>query len=270
MEEGYMQSPPQTTPPKPSSPTTSRSPKIHLKPALGGIALIVIGAQQLAPTLEQWRRWDALQTQGQQAAGKVLSTQAAIASSSRKISSYQVSYEFAAPKPGSPSSAQSGVTPSTAQPSSSDALTTEPTTQAEPPGTTQIEGSTASAAEVQAMLQDQFWNPTLNGSSEGSAASASQEQPPANLQANVPALPQGQRFFRGRQTLSKEDYQQLGLGLGLTSAPIDVIYDPQQPSNSAISQTGSYPTGKLAFLALFIIGGLGLSALGLSPLRAKS
>ncbi len=271
-----MQSPvPQPQQVSPSTP--ARRPRIYLRPVLGGIALSVMGAKNLGPALEQWQRWDRLQTEGQRTTAQLLTTQAAIATASGKTSSYKVSYEFVAPTPGynpslgkpAPSEllphratqTEATVAESASLETGTAAMATEP---AEAVVGGSALGSSTSAAEIQAMLQDQFWNPTSDGRFRTSTSEESSVE--GNGPVEGSALPPGQRFFQGRQTLSEEDYRQLGL----SNLPLTVIYDAQEPSNSAIAGTGSYPTGKLAFLLLLLLGGAGLLTLGLMPLWPRS
>ncbi len=272
-----MQSPaPQPTSRQASQASPVRRSRIRIKPILGGIAFIVIGAKNLGPTLEQGYRWETLQREGQRTAAQLLTSQVAITSSG-KIASYEVSYEFTAAMPDNAQLQQAesplahnstqgeagAVASAPVEPNRiAESPVTEPSLTDDPPTkSTAASGSTTSAAEIQAMLQDQFWNPTPDGHFRSPGASPGEGQD--DSQTSEPALPPGQRYIRGRQTMSKDDYQKLGFGLG--SEPLNVIYDAQDPSNSAIAGTGSYPTGKLAFLLLLILGGSGLLALGLSP-----
>ena len=96
------------------------------------------------------------------------------------------------------------------------------------------DGSTQSAANIQAQLEDQFFNGETD-------LTINPEQPSSKL-ATV------ESFHRGNQLVKPKDY----IDISLSNTDINIIYAQSDPSNSAIANTNSGPAIPPILITLLI------------------
>ena len=200
--------------------------KLKVRPLIYAAGALFVGTKAATDKSGEFRDWHQLQQAPARTPATILSNQTLI-SSSGEVIGYELSYEFTAPGKlsGDASSSSSG---------------------------SQSGGSTQSAAEVQALLEEQFWSGG-KGNAESDIADESvpeipAAEPPAPSAEPVKAPP-GEVFFRGKQLLKGEDYRSLD-----TNRPIEIMYAQNNPGNSAIVGTNAAPSIAPVLIGLAAFG----------------
>ncbi|MEL7052696.1 MAG: hypothetical protein AAGM45_13030 [Cyanobacteria bacterium J06588_5] len=206
------------------------SRKLRVRPLMYAAGALFVGVKAAIGKSGEFREWHQLQQAPIETSATVLSNQTLI-SSSGEVIGYELTYEFTAPGELSSNAPRSGAN-------------------------SQSSGSTQSAAEVQAMLEEEFWgngesspqsnikNDIANGSLPETSAIEAPAPQPESIQA-----PTGEAFFRGEQLVKGEDYRNLN-----TNRPIKIMYAQNDPGNSAIVGTNASPSIAPVLIGLAAFG----------------
>lgn len=172
---------------------------LAMRPTVYGVVAIGVSGKLAIENAGEYKTWNQLQREQVTTSATVLSDQLMMNSSGKPVGR-EITYEFIAPGSGN--------------------------------------GSQRSSAEIQAQLQEKFF--------EGEANLSLDEESLSD------PLPDGQEFVRGTQQIKPEDNRAVD-----TSGPIEVIYAASAPQNSVIANTDAGPSLAPTLLTLlFFSGGL--------------
>jgi hypothetical protein len=187
-----------------------RISKVRFKALMASGVLLVFGSQIMGKTVNEWRTWDELQ-RTQVATEATVSGYELLIAKSGEVTGHMLTYEFVAPGKGGSA----------------------------------VGGSSYSRSELQAKLQEQFFNG-------GSYKLDKSELPKPRTD--------GQQFFTKTQRVEQNIYNSYRTG-----SKIPVVYAANNPSNSLVIGTGRYPIPEALMISGLLVMGAYLAYLGISP-----